>query len=91
MTRCSCSRYARSASWSPIATISTRRCGTLCTHIQRRFGSDVCSVYSVDKLSAELVLSATVGLRPESVGQVRMPLHEGLTGLVAGKLGARQC
>jgi phosphotransferase system enzyme I (PtsP) len=35
---------------------------------------------------ATLVLAATVGLRPESVGLVRMELHEGLAGLVAEHL-----
>jgi phosphotransferase system enzyme I (PtsP) len=52
-------------------------------HIRSRFGTDVCSVYTVEKDSGDLVLSATVGLRPESIGCVRMSLHEGLTGLVA--------
>src|SRR5262249_14499330 len=35
---------------------------------------------------ANLVLAATVGLRPESVGRVRMRLSEGLAGLVAEQL-----
>lgn len=51
--------------------------------IQKRFATDVCTVYSVERGSGDLVLSATVGLRRESVNQVRMPIHEGLTGLVA--------
>lgn len=52
-------------------------------HIQGRFCTDVCSVYLAEKESGDLVLRATVGLRPESVGKVRMSQHEGLTGLVA--------
>ena len=32
------------------------------------------------------MLAATVGLRPESVGRVRMRLNEGLAGLVAEEL-----
>src|SRR5207244_8676883 len=32
---------------------------------------------------SSLVLAATIGLRPESVGRIRMPLSEGLVGLVA--------
>jgi starch phosphorylase len=51
--------------------------------IQQRFGTDVCSVYLLEPDRANLVLAATVGLRPESVGRVRMPLTEGLVGLVA--------
>src|SRR5437879_11072635 len=50
--------------------------------IQRRFDTDVCSVYLLEPDRATLVLAATVGLRAESVGRVRMRLHEGLTGLV---------
>ncbi len=51
--------------------------------IQRRFGTDVCSVYLLEPDRANLVLAATVGLRRESVGRVRMRLSEGLAGLVA--------
>ena len=54
--------------------------------IQQRFETDVCSVYLIEPDRANLVLAATVGLRPESVGQVRMGLHEGLAGLVAEEL-----
>ena len=50
--------------------------------IQRRFETDVCSVYLLEPDRANLVLAATVGLRPESVGRVRMRLSEGLVGLV---------
>jgi phosphotransferase system enzyme I (PtsP) len=55
----------------------------ICHLIQRRFQTDVCSVYTMEELSNELVLRATVGLRQESVGHVKMGLHEGLVGLVA--------
>jgi starch phosphorylase len=51
--------------------------------IQRRFGTDVCSVYLLEPDRSNLVLAATVGLRQESVGRVRMRLSEGLAGLVA--------
>src|SRR5260370_35911343 len=50
--------------------------------IQGRFHTDVCSVYLLEPEQGELVLGATVGLKPESVGHVRMRLNEGLTGLV---------
>jgi len=58
----------------------------LVVHIQQHFKSDVCSVYLIQPDRANLVLAATVGLRPESVGLVRMKLTEGLTGLVAEQL-----
>jgi phosphotransferase system enzyme I (PtsP) len=54
--------------------------------IQKRFNSDVCSVYLLQPDSGELVLGATVGLRAEGIGRVRMRLEEGLTGLVAEKM-----
>jgi starch phosphorylase len=54
--------------------------------IQRRFETDVCSVYLLEPDRSNLVLAATVGLRPDSVGRVRMRLNEGLAGLVAEQL-----
>ena len=60
--------------------------GNIVGLLQNHFRSDVCSVYLLQPDRANLVLAATVGLRPESVGQVRMKLQEGLTGLVAEQL-----
>ncbi len=54
--------------------------------IQQRFGTDVCSVYLLEPDRSTLVLAATIGLRPESVGKVRMRLTEGLVGLVGEKM-----
>jgi len=51
--------------------------------IQQRFGTDVCSVYLLEADRLTLVLAATIGLRPESVGRIRMRITEGLAGLVA--------
>src|SRR5271170_6987257 len=51
--------------------------------IARRFHTDVCSAYLLEPDRANLVLAATLGLRPECVGTLRMALHEGLAGLVA--------
>ncbi len=51
--------------------------------IARRFGTDVCSAYLLEPDRANLVLAATLGLRPECVGHLRMGVQEGLTGLVA--------
>ena len=57
--------------------------------IQLRFETDVCSVYLLEPDRTHLVLAATVGLKPESVGRVRMRLDEGLAGLVAEQFGRR--
>jgi len=51
--------------------------------IARRFGTDVCSAYLLEPDRANLVLAATLGLRPECVGHLRMAVTEGLAGLVA--------
>jgi len=59
---------------------------TVVNLIRRRFDTDVCSIYLLEPDRANLVLAATIGLRPESVGQVRMRLTEGLAGLVAQQL-----
>lgn len=56
------------------------------TNIANRFKVDVCSVYLLEPNRAHIVLAATVGLRQECVGRVRMPLREGLAGLVAERL-----
>src|SRR5215813_10489054 len=54
--------------------------------IAKRFDSDVCSAYLLEPDRANLVLAATLGLRPQCVGTLRMALHEGLAGLVAEQL-----
>ena len=51
--------------------------------IAKHFKTDVCSAYLLEPDRANLVLAATVGLRPECIGTLRMGLHEGLAGLVA--------
>ena len=51
--------------------------------IARRFQTDVCSAYLLEPDRANLVLAATLGLRPECIGTLRMGIHEGLAGLVA--------
>src|ERR1700683_78077 len=51
--------------------------------IAKRFETDVCSAYLLEPDRANLVLAATVGLRPQCIGTLRLVLHEGLTGLVA--------
>ncbi len=51
--------------------------------IAKRFETDVCSAYLLEPDRNNLVLAATVGLRPQCIGTLRMTLHEGLAGLVA--------
>src|SRR5690349_15351200 len=51
--------------------------------IASRFNTDVCSAYLLEPDRASLVLAATLGLRIQCVGSLRMPLNEGLAGLVA--------
>lgn len=48
--------------------------------------SDVCSIYLYFDETQELVLEATKGLKPEAIGQVRLKLGEGLTGLAVKEL-----
>jgi glycogen phosphorylase len=51
--------------------------------IAKRFDTDVCSAYLLEPDRANLVLAATVGLRRQCIGTLRMRIHEGLAGLVA--------
>src|SRR5450756_1867851 len=51
--------------------------------IATRFKTDVCSTYLLEPDRSNLVLAATLGLHPRCIGTLRMPLHEGLVGLVA--------
>lgn len=50
--------------------------------------ASVCSIYLYDEDSDELVLSATCGLNPESIGTVRMKPGEGITGAAFRELRA---
>ncbi|WP_419659209.1 PtsI4: phosphoenolpyruvate-protein phosphotransferase [Desulfosarcina variabilis str. Montpellier] len=50
--------------------------------VSSHLGTPVCSIYLYDEATDELVLKATVGLNPESVGIVRMGSGEGLVGTV---------
>ncbi len=46
----------------------------------------VCSIYLYDETTDELVLRATQGLDPSAVGQVRLQVGEGITGLALKEL-----
>jgi len=54
--------------------------------IAARFKTDVCSAYLLEPDRSNLVLAATVGLHSRCIGTLRMPLNEGLSGLVAEQL-----
>jgi starch phosphorylase len=54
--------------------------------IARRFRTEVCCVYLLEPDRINLVLAATLGLRPQCIGTLRMATHEGLVGLVAEML-----
>jgi starch phosphorylase len=54
--------------------------------IATRFRTDVCSAYLLEPDRSNLVLAATLGLHPQCIGTLRMPLNEGLTGLVAERV-----
>ena len=65
-----------------IQTLLDKTVEMVASHTQ----SDVCSVYLYNSENRELILSATRGLNPESVGKVRMKLGQGLTGLALKEL-----
>ena len=49
--------------------------------ISQHMHSDVCSIYLFDEQEQRLVLKATKGLAPSSVGTITLGLGEGLTGI----------
>jgi len=65
-----------------IQTLLDKTVEMVASHTQ----SDVCSVYLYNSENRELILRATRGLNPESVGKVRMKLGQGLTGLALKEL-----
>lgn len=52
-------------------------------HVKEAMSVDVCSIYLLDTDSEDLVLMSTQGLDSTSVGLVRMPMGDGLVGLIA--------
>lgn len=49
--------------------------------VAKHLVADVCSVYLYDEKAGEIVLTATVGLNPEAVGNIRLKPGEGLVGI----------
>jgi phosphotransferase system enzyme I (PtsP) len=56
---------------------------TMVRRIRKAMRTDVCSFYLFDPDLDQLVLMETIGLRTQAVGQVTLPLGEGLVGMVA--------
>ncbi|KPA09162.1 phosphoenolpyruvate-protein phosphotransferase [Candidatus Magnetomorum sp. HK-1] len=54
--------------------------------IAKRFQVDVCSIYLINIEGTHLILDATFGLNPDMVGQLKMEIKEGLTGLTLEKM-----
>ena len=53
--------------------------------VRKATGTGVCSIYLRDPVSDDFVLTATEGLYPEAVGNIRLAPGEGLVGIVASK------
>jgi starch phosphorylase len=85
-------RSAHAISAEEVALLTSQRgqpsetLANLVRLVKERFETDVCSVYLLEPDRSTLVLAATVGLKPDSVGRIRMGLNEGLAGLVAEEL-----
>ena len=54
--------------------------------IAEHMHTDVCSIYLYDEINKELVLRATIGLNFEFVGNLKLKLGEGLTGVALKEL-----
>lgn len=53
--------------------------------VSKRLDADVCSIYTVDPELNRLSLASTMGLEASSVGQVELPVGEGLVGMAAAR------
>lgn len=53
--------------------------------VRNAVGAQACTVFLIDQERQEYVLMATDGLNPDSIGTVRLGLHEGLVGLVGDR------
>jgi phosphotransferase system enzyme I (PtsP) len=57
--------------------------GNVTALVAKRLDADVCSIYMVDVEQQRLSLSSTIGLQADSVGNVELPIGEGLVGMAA--------
>ena len=51
--------------------------------VRDTMGSDSCSIFLLDEGNAMLVLSASIGINPQEIGRVYLPLGTGITGQAA--------
>jgi phosphotransferase system enzyme I (PtsP) len=51
--------------------------------VSKRVDADACTIYSADLEHQILRLASTIGLDPDAVGRVELPIGEGLVGLAA--------
>jgi len=65
-----------------VASSPRKRAGVIVSGVKSAMGVGVCSLYLADEEGA-LILVATDGLNPESVGEIRLEPGEGLVGLIA--------
>ncbi len=52
------------------------------TRVAKALDTKACTIFLLDRRRSEYVLVATQGLNPQSVGKVRIPVNQGLIGLV---------
>ena len=57
--------------------------GNVTALVAKRLDTDVCSIYMVDVEQQRLSLSSTIGLQADAVGNVELPIGEGLVGMAA--------
>jgi len=69
--------------WAAREEDLTRNLTNMACLVGNRFFCDVCSIYQIDHPAEEIVLAATVGLRQDCVGRLRLKIGEGLSGQVA--------
>ncbi len=50
--------------------------------VARAMNTESCSIFLLDRKHGEYVLTATQGLNPQAVGKIRIPMNQGLVGLV---------
>ena len=79
-TSTKCCRSTNSGAFADAGSNPAETLMNVVALIAKRFRTDVCSAYLLEPDRANLVLAATLGLRPECIGTLRMGLHEGLAG-----------
>jgi phosphotransferase system enzyme I (PtsP) len=50
--------------------------------VAKSINAQTCSIFLLDRQRGDYVLMATLGLNPQAVGKIRIPMNQGLVGLV---------